>query len=205
MNRREALQLLAAAAAASLAPHQLFALREARKVAESGTTARTLNAHQFATVRQITEMIIPKTDTPGAADVGATEFIDLILTEWYGEEERGNFLRGLDDVDVRAKGLFGKDFVGCSALQQEDILAALGKQMLSETNVTRETARSLRAARSEPRGNFYAMLRNLTLTAYYTSEAGATAELHFEIVPGSFQGCVPTEPPHANKEASSQQ
>ncbi len=206
MNRREALQVLAAGAAASLAPHELFALREARRLAEAGGKGRTLDAHQFATIKQIAEMIIPKTDTPGASDVGATEFIDLILTEWYGEEERSNFLRGLTDVDKRANTLFGKDFVDCPGPQQGDILVALGEQMLSETNVSRETARSLRASRSEPRRNFYAMLRNLTLTAYYTSEAGATSELHYEIVPGSFDGCVPAkESAHANKEASSQQ
>jgi len=37
------------------------------------------------------------------------------------------------------------------------------------------------------------MLRHLTLTAYYTSEAGATDELHFEMIPGGYQGC-PAEP-----------
>jgi hypothetical protein len=33
------------------------------------------------------------------------------------------------------------------------------------------------------------MFRQLTLTAYYTSEAGATQELHFEMVPGDYNGC----------------
>jgi len=33
-------------------------------------------------------------------------------------------------------------------------------------------------------------MRRLTLTAYYTSEAGATKELHFEIIPGSYEGCA---------------
>ena len=188
-----------------MTPRELFALRSARRLVDNNAAGHTLNSHQFATVKTIAELIIPKTETPGAGDVGATEFIDLILTEWYGEEERSNFLRGLSDVDTRSKGLFGKDFVECTAAQQAEILVALGEQMLSETNVTRETARSLRASRPELHRNFYATLRNLTLTAYYTSESGATAELHFEIVPGSFEGCVPAEPAHANKEASSQQ
>jgi hypothetical protein len=37
------------------------------------------------------------------------------------------------------------------------------------------------------------MLRRLTLTAYYTSEAGATEELHFEMIPGRHAGCVEIE------------
>ena len=39
--------------------------------------------------------------------------------------------------------------------------------------------------------SFYSMLRQLTLTAYYTSEMGATKELHFEIIPDSHNGCAP--------------
>ena len=34
------------------------------------------------------------------------------------------------------------------------------------------------------------MFRQLTLTAYYTSEAGATNALHYEIIPESHSGCV---------------
>jgi hypothetical protein len=34
------------------------------------------------------------------------------------------------------------------------------------------------------------MLRGLTLTGYYTSEAGATRELDFQIIPGRYDGCI---------------
>jgi hypothetical protein len=33
------------------------------------------------------------------------------------------------------------------------------------------------------------MLRRLTLTAYYTSEAGATQELHSQLIPDSHEEC----------------
>jgi Gluconate 2-dehydrogenase subunit 3 len=42
----------------------------------------------------------------------------------------------------------------------------------------------------EPPANFYSMLRWLTLTAYYTSEAGATQELHYQIIPDRFDACA---------------
>ena len=123
-----------------------------------------------------------------AADVGAAEFIDLILTEWYEDPERARFLSGLADVDSSSQALFGKDFVDCSSLQQSDILKALGQQMAEEVG---EQTRPLRRRGVSAPANFYAMLRQLTLTAYYTSEAGATDELHFEMIPGSYQGCPP--------------
>jgi hypothetical protein len=187
MHRREVLRLLATGSLLQLAPSNLFAvLREAHSLIQSQTSLRTLNAHQHATVKAMAEMIIPRTDTPGASDVGTAEFIDLILTEWYEEAERARFLSGLADVDSRSHALFEKDFGDCSSLQQADILMALGEKMAEEGG---ERNRRVRVRGASTPANFYAMFRQLTLTAYYTSEAGATDELHFEIIPGSYQGC----------------
>src|ERR1700730_9179808 len=107
MDRREALRLLAMGAALQLAPGKLFAgLREARAFLGTQTTVRTLDPHQYTTVTAIAELILPRTETPGATDVGVSQFIDLILTEWYNPEERIRFLNGLADVDVRTHALF---------------------------------------------------------------------------------------------------
>jgi len=195
MNRREAIRLLAAGMALPVAtPSALAMLREARTVVGSkvgsDTKLRTLNAHQEATVKAMAEMILPRTDTPGATDVGACEFIDLILTEWYDDSERSRFLKGLEDVDARSQSLFGKDFVGCSATQQAEILTALGEKMIAETEVVRNPRPARGDWSSRSNENFYSMLRRLTLTAYYTSEAGATEELHYEVIPDHFDSCA---------------
>ena len=186
MHRREVLRLLATGTALQLAPRGfLVTLAQARTLLDPPTALRTLNSHQEAIVRTMTEMIMPRTETPGAADVGTTEFIDLLLTEWYDEPDRTLFLKGLADVDSRSKELFGKKFVDCSAPQQSDILVALGEQMVQDA--AEHPRPQFDSSTSET--NFYAMLRRLTLTSYYTSEQGATEELHYEIVPGMFDGC----------------
>jgi len=192
MNRREALQMLATGAVIPLLPGHLPALmREARSLVENPPAVRSLNAHQELTVRTMAEMILPKTDTPGATDVGASQFIDLMLTEWYDEPVRSMFLKGLADVDARSQSLFGKDFVACSPIQQAEILKALGEKMVEEAGAAREQPQTTRRAPMRRiDNNFYSVLRRLTLTAYYTSEAGATAELHFEMIPDGYHGCV---------------
>lgn len=189
MRRREVLQILATGTALQLAPSKLLIfLREARALIDT-SSLRTLNAHQDATVKAMAEMIIPRTETPGATDVGASAFIDLMLTEWYADEDRNRFLKGLADVDSRTRSLFGKDFVECSAAQQSDMLRVLGEKMIEEA------AEQSRVEHEFPSdASFYPMLRRLTLTAYYTSEAGATDELHFEMIPGRFVGCQPASP-----------
>jgi gluconate 2-dehydrogenase gamma chain len=195
MNRREAIQLLAAGVAIPLVPgnvpgKMMALLREARAVAGTPPASHTLNAHQYATVKTMAEMIIPRTDTPGAADVGAAEFIDLILTEWSDEKERNRFLSGLADVDARSQSLFSKDFVSSSSTQQADILIALGEKLFEETPPGARAQRRQGDWASRPNESFYFMLRRLTLTAYYTSEAGATGELHFQIIPETHSGCA---------------
>lgn len=184
MRRREVLQILATGTALQLAPSKLLMfLREARALIDT-SSLRTLNAHQDATVKAMAEMIIPRTDTPGATDVGVSAFIDLMLTEWYDDDDRNRFLKGLADVDSHARALFGKEFFDCAAAQQADMLRVLGEKMIEET------AEQSRVEHEFPSDvSFYPMLRRLTLTAYYTSEAGATDELHFEIIPGRFVGC----------------
>lgn len=191
MNRRDALRLLSAGAAIPLLPHTLLAaLREARAGLGPATAPRTLNAHQDATVRTMAEMIIPRTDTPGAADAGVAEFIDLLLTEWYDEPERTIFLKGLDHVDQHTQALFGENFVDCSSSQQSETLTWLGQQIADELEQEREHPRSLMETEPRRLESFYLMFRRLTLTAYYTSEVGAEGELHFEIIPDRYEGCA---------------
>jgi hypothetical protein len=96
------------------------------------------------------------------------------------------FFNGLADVDSRSKTLFVKDFVDCSLLQQSAILTALGEKMVEDAGQHDQPANDDQPA---PDPDFYSMFRRLTLTAYYTSEAGATDELHFQIIPDQYKGC----------------
>lgn len=191
MDRREALRLLVTGTALQLAPRNLLAvLREARTLLATQAAPRTLNIHQGATVKAMAELILPKTDTPGATDVGVSEFIDLMLTEWYDEPDRRRFLNGLAEVDLRTNALFSKNFVEASPDQQAEILTWLGEKMTEDAEAIGTKPRQRRRSPQGSSRNFYPMLRLLTLTAYYTSEAGATEELHFEVIPDSHAGCA---------------
>src|SRR2546421_8028363 len=122
MNRREVLLLLAGRGAI---PDQLLAIgRTVHKRVRAGTL-RALNAHQNETVATIAELIIPKTDTPGAREAGVPAFIDVMLADWADDDHRQQFTAGLANVDERARGLFAKDFVACSEAPQTHNLTQL--------------------------------------------------------------------------------
>ncbi len=191
MQRREALRLLAATAALPILSRDAFSLfREVHQQLAEAPALKTLNPHQNATVTAISELIIPQTDTPGAKAVRVNEFIDLILTEWYEGDEKARFLAGLDDVDLRSRDVFGKDFIGCSEKQQVQILSSLDEE-LAGIRQPMDLHREGRFAPTEKQ--FFYMMKRLTLVGYYTSQAGFEQELHEQIIPSSHAGCVPVE------------
>jgi len=189
MQRREALRLLAGAATLPLLSRDAFSLfQEAHQQLPQTAALKALDPHQNATVVTISELIIPQTDTPGAKTARVNEFIDLIVAEWYDEQEKSAFLSGLADVDQRSQSTFGKDFVGCSEKQQIQILNDLDEEsrVKSEPPVRRRP-------RNTPveEKQFFSMIKQLTLIGYYTSEIGFVQELHEEIIPARHAGCAP--------------
>lgn len=140
------------------------------------------------------EIIIPATGTPGAKAARVNEFIDRIVADWYTDKERARFLAGIAAVDTRSQTLFQKNFVDAAPAQQSELLRALGEEMAEATDALAAVRSGYRGSSPEPWDNFYFMFRQLTLTGYFTSEAGFTQQLHEEIIPGRFDGCVPFAP-----------
>jgi glucoside 3-dehydrogenase (cytochrome c) hitch-hiker subunit len=194
LRRRELLKLLAIGSALPALPSPLLAACSEVHASLAETPAlRILSPHQDATVTAMAELLIPRTDTPGAKDTHVNLFIDHIVADWYSEEERAVFLAGLADVDSRTQSLFQNNFVGASAAQQSEILRSLGDELAEAVDAVANNPRGYRGSPPQPENNFYLQFRELTLTGYFTSEAGFTQQLHEEIIPGRFDGCTPLD------------
>jgi|SRR5579863_3266604 len=189
MQRRELFKLLGAGAILPVLGPELFGVLRAAQP-QASYTLRTLNPHQNATVVQMTDLIIPATDTPGAKAAKVNEFIDVILTEWAEDEDKQHFLDGLAGVDKRSNELFGKDFVDAAPAQQVALL-----QSMEDVAASERGRREMHAGNTVPKhdqqlkGNFFNVFRGITLHGYYTSEIGFTQELKLEIIPGAQHGC----------------
>src|SRR5437660_8949348 len=131
MNRRELLGGLCATIAlpvfAGLPADGLWATgrRVHARARGRGRAFQVLDPHESETVATIAEMIIPATDTPGARAAEVHRFIDLLLAEWAADDERAKFLKGLADVDARARTAFGGDFLSATDAQRGTILTQL--------------------------------------------------------------------------------
>jgi hypothetical protein len=190
MQRRELFRLLGAGATLPVFDSTLLAaLQDAHP--KSTYTLRTLNPHQNATVVTMTDLIIPETDTPGAKAVRVNEFIDLILTEWAHEDERQKFLSGLEDIDKRSNAIFGKNFIDGTPVQQEAVLSELDQRYTIDREDRAAHPYVRRPHNAEFTGDFFGVVKRLTLYGYYTSEVGFTQELRKQIIPGAYHGCTP--------------
>ena len=92
MDRREF--LLQAAIAATWSPSLVRAV-EAGSQLHTTPTASLFDQRQRSMVTLLAEMIIPKTDTPGAVEPAVPAFIDQIRSSWYTQAERAIFAAGL--------------------------------------------------------------------------------------------------------------
>lgn len=147
--------------------------------ASGGFAWQTLSPAQGELVATMAELIIPETDTPGARAAKVHEFVDLMLTDWYDVEDKDHFMAGLAQVDEMAQAANGGNFVDNTEEQQVALLTELED-----------------AAYADPGGDqkpFFSMMKELTLTGYYTSEIGATQELKYLHVAGEYRGDVPYE------------
>lgn len=121
----------------------------------------------------LAELIIPKTDTPGAMEVGAHRTIDHLLKVCALAPEQARFKAGLARIEAVAQAQGGKRFTALPAARQVALLRALDAGSAP--------------FEGEDQG-FFRQLKGYVAFAYYTSEAGATRELAYLPIPGGFQG-----------------
>jgi len=142
---------------------------------------RTLDAGQLELVAVMAEHIVPQTDTPGARAAGVHRFVDALLSDHYPTPERDRFVAGLADVDARARSRHGKTFVECTADQQVALLTELDEAAYPAVRID-----SPRASETW----FFRRMKELTVVGYYTSQVGATQELHPSPF-GAYRGDIP--------------
>lgn len=125
LTRRQALGVISAAVPlASIAPNAVaHAVRQAQNALGAATpfAPQFFTAHEWATVRTLVDIIIPKDDHSGSAtDAAVPEFMDFILVAYPEEQEW--MRKGLAWLDAESKRRHRKTFVAMSSAQRKAIL-----------------------------------------------------------------------------------
>ena len=114
-----------------------------------------------------------------------------MLTEWYPAEDRDRFISGLTSFDSQFTQDAGKAFSEASEAEQVELLHRLDAVAYPEIETMSDEERQAHfAQRAEDGPPFFALMKELTVSGYYTSEVGATQELHVNPM-GTYRGDVP--------------
>lgn len=134
--------------------------------------AGALTEAQTALLTKVCDLVIPRTDTPGALDVKVPAFVALALKHGLG---------GTGDSEAPGAPP-GNDYGGW-------MVKALGPDP-AKTLPEIDAAAFAQDAPPSP----WKALKGLILTGYFTSETGATKVLRYELVPGRFDPDLPIKP-----------
>lgn len=115
------------------------------------------SAGEYAIVERLTEIIIPSDGTPGAKEAGVAEFIDFMVAS--DPDAHYGFRTGLTWLNAYAVQTAGKEFSELTPEQQASLLEPLGFK--DKARPGQEAGR-----------RFFSMVREYTVTGFYTSEIG---------------------------------
>ena len=139
--------------------HHMIAAEKAAAPAK-GYVPKFFPAHDYKTLQTLCQTIIPAdSDSGGAIEAGAPEFIDLLTSE--NKEYQGILGGGLMWLDNTCTDRYGKLFLDCSSDQQKEILDLIAYRK----NAVSQPALG-------PGVEFFSFLRNMTADGFFTSEIG---------------------------------
>lgn len=167
MDRRQMLESVAALIGLAALPDAAIAAVAVRPP--------VLDKAGLALVTAVSDTLIPRTDTPGAVQVGVPAKFHGLLRDWANPAHRAALVAALGKIDAAAVSGAGKPFALLPAARRTQVLSSYDAANF----------------RADPD---YARLKELLCVLYYFSEPGATVELRYEHVPGAWEPSIPLTP-----------
>jgi hypothetical protein len=192
MDRRTLLKRIALAAGAATWSGETLAIQLAKAAGSrpgDGAKPEAFPVAHKATLAALCELIIPKTDTPGAIEAGVPAFVADMYAHWMVPAERKLVLDGLVQLEGAAKAGHGRGFAACTPAEQAALLAPARKAAGSY----QQRSHGIDGRLADPTAPFFFKMRDLVTLGYFTSEAGVNGELAYVPVPGRWEGDVDTK------------
>src|SRR5579871_376916 len=137
---------------------QVHALASEEKTANGTYKPKAFTEHEYLTLQKLADLIIPADEhSPGAAEAGAAEFIDLLSSQ--NSELAAIYTGGIAWLDRTMQRRGSTDFLSATADRQTALLdlIAFGKNWTPELG---------------PGISFFRWARKMVVDAFYTSPTG---------------------------------
>ncbi len=202
MDRRVALKNMGMALGYTVAAPTLISLMQScQQDTGPDWIPEFFTAEEGAVLMQLADLILPKTDTPSATEVGVHTFIDRYLNEVSEEPEQAFIRMGMGNFIEKAMADAGKESAG--DLKPEDLepllATTLKKREKEEEAAIFEALMTYHEAVSKgesaqldgdiSRYAFATQLRDSVISAYRNSEYVGEEVLAYLQIPGGYTGC----------------
>jgi len=187
MDRRKALKKTGLFAGATLlAPSMLSILESCKSENRLEWTPSFFTQEEAQTIAKMIDMILPRTDTPGALDVKSDIFIDKVIAETYDEDEQEHMRKEIAVFNAHCKENYRKIFIN---LPEEDRI-----KILTEAEKTSgKFGKGVWGTGVGPQEEigFYRGIKSMAIWAYFTSEEIGKNVLSYDPIPGVYEPCKP--------------
>ncbi len=187
MNRRKAIKNTGLIAGASLMiPSFLTLLQSCAAEPRLDWEPLFLNEDEARFISKLVDIILPRTDTPGALDVKADMFLDKVFAKTYNADAQQRIRSDIAQFNADCKEKFGNSFVD---LNKEDQTAVL-KEAEAKSGKFNGAVWGTAVGEQEPIG-FYRSIKSMALWAYLSSQEIGEEVLSYDPIPAVYQGCIP--------------
>ena len=187
MDRRKVLKKIGYGSAAIVVSPQITNILHSCKSNVKKYSPLFFTSNQFQFVSKIMELIIPKTDIPGAIELKLPEFLDNYIVVVMNQIEKETLLRGTEHfikVIINETKKFNS-----KEINSNDINTQLKKYLLANDKQTESWERESKSQESKAY-NYLIQIRSLTLNAFRLNEYIGEKVLAYDPIPGNRKVCL---------------
>jgi hypothetical protein len=201
MDRRELLKLITLATGGALIGGEMFLTGCKNDPALGGVDFTT---DDLAFLDEVGETILPKTATPGAKEAQVSEFMKAIVNDCYDKEDQRTFHEGIRELNDACEKMHKTSFMKATPEQRHALLVEMDKAAKEYQKKKNEFDKEQNKKEKEEvaKGNtsfkkermpshYFTMMKQLTITGFFTSKPGSTEALRYVPVPGKYDGNFP--------------
>ena len=204
MNRRQALRNIGLGAGILVVgPSTLSLLQSCKNEPEYDWQPTFLTASHGFALKNILDVILPKTDTPGAAELNIAQFIDSYMNEVADENRREKFLQSADAFSRAFENEYEKSQESGNQEDFENIIKKYLKatpaekdEYVKRNTETQDAQKQESEMEIDADAGAYAYLtsvRELAIWAWKNSEQVGENVLWYDPIPGEYIPCGSVE------------
>lgn len=201
MERRELLKMIALVTGSAFIGGELL-LSGCTNPPSIGGAA--FNDADISFLDEVGETILPKTKSPGAKAAEVGKYMKVMVNDCYTPEDQTTFHAGIKQLDEACTKMHSTGFIKATPEQRYSLLVALDKEAKEYQKAKNdfdwqqgekekaELAKGNKDFKREKRQpHYFTMMKQLTLSGFFTSKVGANEALRFVAVPGKYDGNLP--------------